>query len=475
MHRFPSAIACRTLVFLTATAAIAACDESTGPGGGPGPLPDVVTAEVIDTAGSIFRSLRVTLAEEAPIEVFYQPVAGGRVFRMIADSAAIEHSVLLPRLRAETDYAFAVRSYNEDGPADSIARGTFTTDSLPTIIASVDPTITGTASFPILMVPFRTGDFRGQIAIEADGSVVWYRPSAGTALVAKPIPGSHDMLFIEGGFPGEAGNAITRVDPWGRQVARLERGDASPFGQIHHDLTALDGERALFIAFDTQTVRDTLVNGEALWEWNMTTGAVTKRWSSWDFIDWDTERDPLVPATQWLHANSVAIGPRGNYVVSFRTISQVISIAADFQSLEWRVGGPGATVGVSAQDRFVGQHAASEVAPNRLLLFDNKGGGAADTTSRTLEFAIDGDTAYTVMAYEPAPPISGPLRGGTYRLASGNTLSIFAAAPFAVHETTAAGSVAWSLTTPGDLRFTNTFRAAPWPDIAGEIEVDAMP
>lgn len=451
-----------------------ACDD--GPSGPqtPGPLPDVTTAAVIDTAGSIFRSLAVTLEDEGEVEVFYAPTAGGTVYRMRSDSAATVHDILLPRLRASTEYEFAVRSMDATRVSDSIVRGTFSTAGLPVDLAAFDYSVDGTSTFPMLMVPFRSGAWAGQVAIESDGAIVWFMESVGGTLVAAPVPGTYDMVFIENGFPSDGGrNGIVRADPRRRVVDLLERAGGE-FGQIHHDMTAVDDERVLFIAFDTMTVRDTLVNGEAVWEWNTTTGAVEKKWSSWDFIDWDTERDPNASPTSWLHANSITVGPRGNVVVSFRTINQVISIAPDFQSLEWRVGGPGSTVGVSDDDRFSSQHSASEVEDGRLLLFDNRGAGPADDHSRALELQIEGDTAFMAWEYDPDPPISAPLRGGVYRLANGNTVTIFPAFPFEVHETTPEGVTIWTMTAQ-ELTFTNTFRAVPWASIAGEAEVDAMP
>ena len=459
------------IVLCLSIAPFAACDDSTGPSNGP---PPVKTAFADETDESIFRTVLVTLDEPAAVEVFYQPNDGGRVLRMRADSLALVHRIMLPRLREATAYAFAVRSFDEAGASDSTVRGTFSTDSLPDALQALEYTTTGSASFPLVMVPFRVGDFTGQVAFEPDGAIVWYVAAGAGTLVAAPVPGSHDMLFIENGFPSPSGgNGIVRVNPRREVVAHLERTAASPFGQIHHDLTALDPERVLFIAFDTMTVRDTLVNGEALWEWNTTTGALTKRWSSWGSIDWDTERNPTAPASQWLHANSVTVGPRGNYIVSFRSLSQVISIAPDFQSLEWRVGGPGATVAIAESERFIGQHSATEVAPGRVLMFDNQGGGPGNDRSRALELDIQGDTAIAAFDYTPDPPRLSVVRGGTYRLPSGNTFTVFASLPFQIHESTPAGTVVWSMT--GDMNFTQIFRATPWPSIAGEVEVAAMP
>lgn len=476
MHssRFDFLHGSRSLAILLALTSFVACDDDPIEPE-PEPLADVANAVVVDTAGSIFRSLHVTLSEESDVEVFYAPAGGGRVLRMRSEGSALSHDLLLPRLRASTDYSFAVRAIDATRASDSIFRGTFATDALPAELLGFEYSVSGTSTFPVMMIPFRSTQlgWAGQVGIDSDGAIVWYVESAGGTLVAAPVPGTHDMVFIENGFPSDDGrNGIVRVAPNREVVALLERGSGD-FGQIHHDMTAVDDERVLFIAYDTRTVRDTVVNGEAIWEWNTTTGAVEKKWSAWDFIDWDTERDPNASPTGWLHANSITVGPRGNVIVSFRTLNQVISIAPDFQSLEWRVGGPGATVATSIEDRFISQHSASELPDGRLLVFDNRGAGPADDHSRALELQIQGDTAFMVFQHDPEPPISAPLRGGVYRLDNGNTVTIFTAVPFEVHETTPDGTTIWTMT--GDQSFTSTFRAAPWSSIAGEVEVNAMP
>ena len=49
-------------------------------------------------------------------------------------------------------------------------------------------------------------------------------------------------------------------------------------------------------------------------------------------------------AGEWLHGNSLYIGPGGNILLSFHYINQVISIAPDWKSIQWRLGGVRATV-----------------------------------------------------------------------------------------------------------------------------------
>ncbi|HYE91856.1 MAG TPA: hypothetical protein VEA38_12585, partial [Terriglobales bacterium] len=207
MHRFSPASTLRRVAFLLVFGVVACSDE---PPVGPGdddedPLPaDVRSAVVIDTAGSVFRSIEIELDSAAQLEVFYQPVGGGRVFRIASEGAAAFHELPLPRLRQATDYAYAVRTRNDDAVSDSIYRGTFSTDSLPAELLGFEYAVTGASTFGMLMVPIRDpSGWAGQIAIESDGAIVWFMESVGGTLVAAPVPGTHDMIFIENGFPND--------------------------------------------------------------------------------------------------------------------------------------------------------------------------------------------------------------------------------------------------------------------------------
>ena len=49
-------------------------------------------------------------------------------------------------------------------------------------------------------------------------------------------------------------------------------------------------------------------------------------------------------AGEWMHANSLSIGPRGNVLVSSHYLNQVLSLSPDWRRIEWRLGGPRATI-----------------------------------------------------------------------------------------------------------------------------------
>ena len=82
----------------------------------------------------------------------------------------------------------------------------------------------------------------------------------------------------------------------------------------------------------------------------------------------------------------------------------MISIAPDWKSVEWRLGGVRPTISVAPEHQTSAQHTAAEIAPNRILMFDNRT-GLEPPYSRAVEYVID----------PPSPKGSGAASGGTAR------------------------------------------------------------
>lgn len=459
----------RAIRFVGAAALAASVSAACDDGGvvDPNALPEVASAVAVDTAGPLFRSLRVELDAAAAIEVFYEPIDGGETFRMRSDSAALSHDILMPHLLADTTYRWAVRARDEAGRVGAIERGTFTTGPLPAELAQLQYTVEGEATFPLLVIrltPPGTG-FSGEVAMDPQGRIVWMAPEVG--LTPTAIPGSHDMVFISNDRDG-----LVRMSPRGEIVAFLSR-DAGAFGRIHHDIAVTDSRHVLFLTKEEQMVGDTLVGGDGIWEWDMETGETRQMWSAFDALDWNADRGPNSDVDDWLHTNSISIGPRGNVVLSFHALNQIASIAPDWGSFEWRLGGTNATIAVSPDDQFVSQHCAFELEDGHVLMFDNRGGGGpTESYTRGLELRMQGDTAVRVWEYAADPPLTATKWGSDYPLASGHRLIGFSVSPYTIDEVDASGQRVWRLS-GADL--TVGFRAVPWPDIAGEVRVEGMP
>lgn len=459
----------RSILFFLALVSLTACSDT------PTDLtaPDVQTV-TSDSSGPLFRYLNVTLARPAGVQVTYW-TDGDAKLQVSSDSARATHRVFLPRLRAERAYHYEVRSIDRAGAVSKPVTGDVRTGALPPEIAALKLTGQGTPTMPLTMIELMitTTGYNGALIADEKGNIVWYwRAPSQINGVSRLKNGDFVML---------ADSGLVVLSPDAQLKKRLNNGNDKPFGLIHHDALVTASNTVLFLARETRVIRDTSVVGEAIWEWNPETDALTKKWTAFDFFDWSRDRGPQSAPNNWMHANSLMIGSRGNIVVSLRNLDQVFSIAPDFRSIEWRLGGPNPTLQLNAGDVFLSQHSPVEVAPNRILLFDN-GFSPVNTRgwSRAIEYQLDlnARTATAVWQYRPTPDINAMRVGSVFRHANGNTVVGFGwgqgtggVDPITARELTATGQLVWSLTAKRP-EFDRVYRLKPMQSIAGERVVN---
>ncbi|MEO5509689.1 MAG: aryl-sulfate sulfotransferase, partial [Longimicrobiales bacterium] len=249
-------------------------------------------------------------------------------------------------------------------------------------------------------------------------------------------------------------NGIFIIGPRGDTIASLPPVSSS-YGTIHHAITNSPSGGVLFVATDKRTIADTVVTGDGIFEWDPASNVVVKRWTAFDFFDWKTQRTSQSAVSNWLHANALNVGPRGNYILSMRNMNQVASVAPDFKSVEWRLGGPGATITLPVTDLFYGQHGAREIADGRLLVFDNgferPSGGSF---SRAMEIAIDTNarTGTKKWEYRETPDNLAVRLGSVHRFSNGNTFITFgwlSPSPIQIVEVTGAGQKVFTIAPAG--------------------------
>lgn len=433
------------------------------------------------TAGATMaRGLVVELDGPGRVTVAYE-TEGGPVAYRTSETVSDRHQIDLLRMWADREYTVAVVPEAESGEEGTASVFSVRTEPLPAELAALSFTTTGTPTFPLTMLEITVPQLPGgPIIVDASGEIVWFREESGELI--------HGLAQLPdaGGFLINTQDGVSVVGPDGTNVARLlETEAASRLGlgafEIHHDVSPFGDDHALLLVEDTATVDGTVWTGEALWSWDYELDVLEKRWSSFDHMSpLDHTGDRSRPA-DWLHANSVSIGPRGNVVVSFFWTHEVVSIASDFSSLEWSLGGPASTFTVADGAMDAGQHTAVELTTDRVLLFDNgldRPGGAQ--FSRAIEVALDHGTssAEVVWEYRPSPDIFAPIVSSARRLANGHTVVSFgtgpdfgglpSTGPIAVHEVTGAGQVEWTLEVGGASLM---YRATPLESIGGEYTV----
>jgi hypothetical protein len=309
--------------------------------------------------------------------------------------------------------------------------------------------------------------YSGFVAVNQYGEPLWHWDTPGNPQ-GFTRRANGNFVFLDGA------NGLFEVSPAGvvvHQLAAHFSGNQLP----HHDVVATRANTVLFIAQDPVLRNVVYTVGDAIWEWTPETGALVKRWSAFDFYDPDSDVGARSTSSDWLHCNSLALGDHGNVLLSLNWLSQVISIAPDWKSIEWRMGGDKSTIAVDSASAFQGQHTASLLPNGHLLVFDNgrdRMGNAKNSRAEELVFTSNG-SAHSVWSFSPSATQYDPYVGSARRLENGNTLVFFgirdgfagAVGPMAAYEVRPDGTVQWQLTySGGDINY----RATPLGTIAGE-------
>jgi hypothetical protein len=444
-------------------AAAGACHDVTRP---QLPPPGIEAVTVIMSAGT--PTLHVELESPAPVDVVYweDPAHPLRVRTAAADTA---HDVQLLRTHFGRTVAYEVHAIGSDGGEGQGVSGQIRTPSLPDDLAAVSLAAHGSLSVPLVLLEVN-GAFKGFVIVDGSGEVVWYRRTEGAAQGSTVRANGNFVL-------NDAGHALYEVTPGGAVVHSLDMGSRSVI--VHHDVIATPRNSLLFIATESGSAHGQSLTGDAIWEWTPETGQLVKRWSAFDWFDPAVDWGIRSYAADWLHTNSLALGPHGNIIVSCNWLDQVISIAPDWGHIEWKLGGARGDFAVDSASLFIGQHTAQLLSATRVLLFDN-GRDRPDGAkySRALELVLDtlAKSAHQTWEFRPSPDIFAPYVGAARRLPNGNTLVQFgfgagqqgSTGPIETFEVRPDGSVAWTLTIGG---VTTVYRATPLLHIGDEETV----
>jgi hypothetical protein len=181
---------------------------------------------------------------------------------------------------------------------------------------------------------------------------------------------------------------------------------------------------------DGNYLQEITVDGQVVWEWR-----------AWEHLDPEVDGIPwpMDSRDTWTLANSVAEWPNGDITVSFRNISQLVTVSRPSGEIQWKLGSP----------PLSGQHAPVPLPNGNLLVFDN-GPHRFDHSlpySRVLEFAVpSGEIAWQFQ--EPrVQDFFSPRISNAQRLPNGNTL-INEGSFGRFFEVTAAGEVVWEYVNP---------------------------
>ena len=411
--------------------------------------PDALAPKVLDHSASIradnalIAEVEVRLSRPGRVFVEYENPQAGK-FRTALSESGAKHLVPVLRLRADAAYSYAIGVQDADGAVHLGQRGEFRTGSLPPNLAAMRTRVSGRSSQPLILTDYNADSLNSYILFwDKAGSIVWYyahRPlhwceEAGVRAIKQKRGGN--LVYVSKHC------SIAEITPLGEMVRHLAAGEEA--GIPHHDFYLLDDGRILYLITE-ELVFDNSMNGgeaetpvkiDALGIWDPERGGVQQVWNSRDFWDIASEiqqggRWPILDGVHaWTHINSVSLGLQGNIVLSSRHRQQILSISADFQTIEWQLGGPDSDYGFpNPNDRFSAPHQATQLPNGNILLFDNgtwRPESEGGKYSRAIEFRLDDERRIAVKAWEyrPDPDIFAKAVSGVQRLGNGNTLINF--------------------------------------------------
>ncbi len=479
----------------------------------PVPPPSVLKASASVRADNpLIVEVGISLDRPAQVYVVYENQDAGRFRTKTTDSSATEHLVPVVRLRPLTTYSYRVFTVDPEGRQSEGVGGAFTTGSLPEALSTLKFKVKGKPTTELVMLDY--GDVKSSyiIALDKDSKIIWYYASPNAvpdvaygvmAIAQKP---NYNLVYNMGHPPNPC--CLREITPLGEIVDNLSYSDLD--GIAHHDHLILPRNRVLYLAWVYRVVddtahggnRETVVVGDSLRIWDQNTGLTHEVWNAFDSISTDIRggeragvKDwaPLFPSKglltggvpgrpnlrgaltpmQWTLANSLAVGPEGNYVVGILRLFQIISISPDFQTIQWVLGGPNSDYtfdNPSDQPKFF--HSVSQLPHGNILVFDNGTGRLKEEGgeySRVIELALDRQNrrATKVWEYRPKPDIFSRLRSSAQRLDNGNTLISFEANPRVIVEVGYDGTEVWKLEISGPT-LKDSYRAYPLGSIMGE-------
>lgn len=282
---------------------------------------------------------------------------------VIMNSRIVQNRVFIDLLGLEEDVVYKVSIFDLYEDRKPLFESTFRTAPLPDFMNEFLPEINENIHFEGLILVENRSLPAAMYILEPNGRLVMARSTPERIANVKMTQRNTLLSMLCDGASYRDCNIITETTVAGDTLLYLKKGTRDFNHDLHHDLLMTDNGNIVAIYAEDQddfTV-DGLVKldrmGNKIWQWD-TEPFIEK--------NYETYTQP------W--ANSVFQDNDGNYIVSFRRISQVWKLNRDTREVMWRLGSERLiqpTIHLSDEDTFLMQHFAHQDITGRLLLLDN--------------------------------------------------------------------------------------------------------
>jgi len=297
----------------------------------------------------------------------------------------------------------------------------------------------------------------GILIADDRGQPLYFRPREPGAKVfnvaVQRYRGQPVLTYWEGSFAAGWGyGEYVVLDQSYREIARI-RAVGGNRADIH-EMRITPAGTALVLSYNG--VRhgggDTLDN--VIQEIDLASGRLLFEWHSIGHIALreSYDRRERGKPFDYLHLNSIDIGPGGDLLLSARNTCALYEIDRTTGAINWRLGGKRSDFRMGRSSRFCRQHDARWAGAGTITLFDNHIDRAREGgQSRGLKLGVDERRRRVrlLRGYKHSPPLKAPNKGSARMLANGNLLVGWGAEP-----------VITEFTRTGRVVFDARFRAA---------------
>ncbi len=322
----------------------------------------------------------------------------------------------------------------------------------------------------VFLGPGASGEAQaGPLMLDDHGEPAWFQPIS-RALWLSNFRRSHYhgrpvLTWWEGAMTPEGfgrGEGVI-VDNSYRELARVRAGNGRHI-DVHeflvtHAGTALclcypetvPGDLSSIGGPTNGTIQDSIVQ-----EVDIASGRVLLEWRSLEHIGLDeTYQRPAAPI-DYFHANSIAVAPDGNLLLSARCTWALYKLDRHTGSVIWRLGGKRSDFRLESGAQFSWQHDARWPHHSAITLFDDgdaafdDGSGMSDTESQSRGVVLKLDEARRTVSlarsYRHPHPLLANAMGSFQTLPNGNVLIGWGSSPV-TSEFSAAGKLLadWTL------------------------------
>lgn len=334
------------------------------------------------------------------------------------------HAVVLTNLKAASEYEYQVVTVQHKKET-ATSPYNFTTGNLPVWLkdafAVLNPNPQNIpAAFKKGYVMLYKREEPGTIYfVDEQGKIRWYHRVENTGVKVAHYTRRQTILAILGDATYETsyGNQVMELSLSGDTLLHLKKGDTDFTQTIHHeiiltpenniatltvekratDLSSIGGSKQDTVQTDGIVVFDR--KGKKIWAWNVM-----------DTEDPLKAKNILKEKKDWMHANSLAYAPDGNFLISFYNTGQIWKVDSKTGKLLWKFGRGG---DFTVPGMFPEQcHAVHYNSAGDLMFFDN---GTVEKKSRILSFSLNEETKHA------APKINITLPKNAYNERMGSS------------------------------------------------------